>query len=112
MSAEEFWHGDPRLAVAYRDAEQIRRDNRDTNQWLQGRYVYEALLAASPAFREISKGINHPYPPKPLMFDETAGMTEEEKQKLVMDKNKAAFTEMMVRWNKKFEEERAEEADG
>ena len=105
MSADEFWHGNPRLAEAYREAEEIRRDNRDLSQWLEGRYVYEALLAASPAFREISKGINHPYPAKPLLFDEEAGLTEEQKQKRAMEKNKATFLEMMTRVNQKFENE-------
>lgn len=106
MSAEEFWHGDPNLAIAYREAEKIRRDNRDLSQWQQGRYVFEALLAASPAFREISKGINHPYPPKPLMFDEESYLSEEEKQKLAMDKNKNTFLEMMYAANRKLEDEK------
>jgi hypothetical protein len=46
MSAEEFWHGDPRLAASYREAERIRRDNRSLAEWREGAYVYRAVVAA------------------------------------------------------------------
>ena len=105
MSSEEFWHGDPRLARAYREAERIRRDNRYLAEWRYGVYVYEALLTASPAFREISKGVKHEYPKEPL-FSATPPkeMSQEEKDKALMEKNKAVFMAMAEKLNAEFAE--------
>ena len=66
MTPEEFWHGDPRLAVAYREAARVRQDNRYVDEWRAGIYVLQALIAAAPAFREFSKGKEVEYPSKPL----------------------------------------------
>lgn len=49
MPQEEFWHGPPRLAVAYREAYAIRRDNEHLSEWRLGLYFRDALLNASPA---------------------------------------------------------------
>ncbi|MEC4272963.1 hypothetical protein VJ923_07315 [Adlercreutzia sp. R25] len=76
MSAEEFWHGDFRLAGAYREADRIRRDNRYAAEWRAGVYMFEALLTASPAFRELSGGIDHEYPPEPIFSAMTAAERE------------------------------------
>lgn len=52
MTAREFWDGEPRLAVAYREAEKIRQEREDAAAWLQGMYVYEAVCCASPLFHD------------------------------------------------------------
>lgn len=108
MSAEEFWNGEPKLAKAYREAEKIKRENRYLAEWRAGAYVFEALCAASPAFRELSKGIEHEYPSSPI-FSTTSQkvLTEEEKNKAQMDKNKAAFLVMAEKFNAKLAEKRA-----
>ncbi len=83
MSAEEFWHGDFRLAGAYRKAEEIRRENRYAAEWRAGVYTFEALLTASPAFRELTRGLDHEYPERPIFSTvpgKTRGKTEEERQ--------------------------------
>lgn len=108
MSAEEFWNGEPKLAEAYREAEKIRRENRYLAEWRAGVYVFEALCAASPAFRELSKGVEHEYPSSPIFsVSSHAVMTEEEKNKARMDKNKAAFLAMAEKLNAKLVEKRA-----
>lgn len=43
MSAEEFWHGDPWLAKAYRKAHELKRQADNQRLWLQGFYVYDAF---------------------------------------------------------------------
>ena len=112
MSSEEFWHGDPKLAIAYREAERIKRDNRYLAEWRAGVYVFEALLTASPAFREISKGIDHQYPTKPI-FSATPEkeMTEEDREKAQMEKNKAAFMAMAEKLNAELAERKAEQGE-
>ena len=112
MSSEEFWHGQPKLATAYREAERIRRDNRYLSEWRAGVYVYEALLTASPAFREISKGINHDYPQKPLFSSvPEKGPSEEDKMKDQMEKNKAAFMAMAEKLNAELAERQAAQGE-
>jgi hypothetical protein len=108
MTAEEFWHGDPRLAPAYREAYRIRFDNRRWAEWRVGAYVREALLAASPAFRELSKGIDHAYPELPF-GGETPEEREERKRREQMELNIQRFREMAAKANQKLAERRAEE---
>lgn len=50
MSAEEYWHGDPCIYAAYREAEVFRQERNNYESWLQGRYIYEALQATFAAF--------------------------------------------------------------
>lgn len=112
MSSEEFWHGKPKLAVAYREAERIKRENRYFEEWRAGVYVYEALLTASPAFREVSKGIDHQYPTRPIFSSAPEKeMTEEEKNKAQMEKNKAAFMAMAEKLNAELAERQAEQGE-
>ena len=102
MSSEEFWHGNPKLAVAYREAERIRRDNRYLAEWRAGVYVFEALLSASPAFREISKGVEHSYPKEPLFSTTAKAVSEEDREKAEMERKKDAFMAMVAKVNAKF----------
>lgn len=55
MTWDEFWHGDPRMAEAYREADRLRTRKRDQELWLQGRYVYDAMIAAAPLYQTFSK---------------------------------------------------------
>ena len=77
MSPDEFWHGDPKLAVAYRQAERIRRENRYIAEWRAGVYVGKAVDAV------LSKEAE--YPPEPLfsiMRDDDAAREERERAKM------------------------------
>ena len=51
MTPAQFWEESPYLAVAYRDAYKLRREEQNEQAWLQGLYVYDALaVALSNAF--------------------------------------------------------------
>lgn len=50
MSYHEFWHCSPALTRAYYKAEQLRTQRESEYQWLQGRYIYDALCAALSNF--------------------------------------------------------------
>lgn len=104
MSAEEFWHGKPKLAVAYREAERIRRDNRYHSEWRAGIYVFEALKAAAPAYHELTKGVEHDYPTEPVFSTSAKAVSEEDRNRAVMEKGKAAFMEMANKVNAKLAE--------
>lgn len=102
MSNDEFWHGDVRLAIAYREKYRLELERRDQQQWASGYYTFQALMAASPAFREISKGPDYHYPKHPLF---AAKLSEEEikaeQDREQMNKIRAAFEAMAARANEK-----------
>lgn len=73
MTYELFWEGDVTLPKLYRKAEKMRQEQQlnDINfkAWLQGRYIYDALIFASPLMRtSFGKGIvkAHEYHNKPI----------------------------------------------
>ena len=53
MTYEQFWHGDPWLAKAYREAYVERRKAENNRDWFSGRYFFDALsISLSNAFRK------------------------------------------------------------
>lgn len=98
MSAEEFWHGEPRLAVSYREAEKLKREIRYMAEWRAGYYVYRAVAA------NLNKEAE--YPSEPLfsnMLDDE--LVREEKEKAEMEKMMAMFTARAASINKKLAEQ-------
>ena len=67
MSYEQFWDCDCWLTKDYRDAHQLRLKRDNDQAWLIGRYVYDAVCAASPLLHALAKrGTEaHPYLEKP-----------------------------------------------
>lgn len=50
MSYDDFWHGDVRMAVAYRKAHRIKKQMKSAEQYMMGMYVYYAVCAAHPLY--------------------------------------------------------------
>ena len=112
MTYDQFWNQDVCLVKAYREADKIKRDLRNQDMWLQGAYIYEAILDAAPVLRfSFSKK-----PPKPIPYLDqpidihVGGRKQEEKHEKPLsveeksDKKAKAMMEMfMVSINKKFE---------
>ena len=46
MTYHEYWDGDSMMAKYFREAEERKRERENYNAWLQGVYIYEALLDA------------------------------------------------------------------
>lgn len=67
MTAEQYWDGDASLTRAYREAEALRAERRNQELWLQGMYIYEAVLDASPILRSFAPAGTRPepYPSEP-----------------------------------------------
>lgn len=55
MSPTEYWDGEPELATQYREAFDIKRSMRNQELWLQGMYIYEAILDASPILHPFAR---------------------------------------------------------
>ena len=96
MSAEEFWEGDPRLVVAYRKAERVKRENRYVAEWRAGLYVGKAVGAVL--------GKEAEYPEEPLfscMRDDDA--VREQRERAKMERMMALFGAMAASANRRLD---------
>ena len=59
LSWDEYWNGDPEMLAATRKAFHLQTLHQNRTMWLQGLYIYEALLDASPVYHDFAK---HPKP--------------------------------------------------
>ena len=71
MSYQEFWYEDCWIANYYLKAYTIKKDQINEQLWLQGMYVFEAILCASPVLHAFSKKGTKPLPyaEKPFLMD-------------------------------------------
>ena len=111
MTYEQFWDGDVELVKYYRQSWKLKQQIKNQDYWLQGAYVYEAVLRASPILNPFAKKGTKPVPYLEQPYDLTRKSGEQgpEPKKLLEQKksdNKAkAIMEMwMLSVNKKFEE--------
>lgn len=108
MTAEQYWDGDPTLARYYRKADEIRKERRNEELWLQGMYIYEALCDVSPVLHAFAKkGTKpQPYSERPYAINEKQHeRIEEEKERKVAEKGKRFMEAFMASTNKRFEGE-------
>lgn len=108
MSYDEFWNQDVELAKFYRQAWNIKQDIKNHELWLQGAYIYEAILCASPVLHDFAKKGTKPVPypdsPYELRPNKKDKKTEKTEKEQKSDKKAKAIMEMwMVAVNKKFE---------
>ena len=104
MSYEDYWDGDCTMVKYYREKGKLDRERRNFELWLQGAYIYEALLCVCPAYDSFSKHRTpQPYRDRPLPLTETeAEVQEAEREKAKMEQNKQAMKEAAERFNKRF----------
>lgn len=75
MSYADFWDGDAEIAKYYREKYRSEMERKNTEMWLQGAYIYEAILDAMPAFNFFGKQR------KPVPYrDEPMPLTGQEKK--------------------------------
>ena len=95
MTAEQFWSGDPYLAVSYRKLHKLRIQQQNEILWLQGLYNLDALsVALNNSFsKRKAKYIEQPFQIFPKTEDEKKREIEETRKKLVerLDAWKKAF---------------------
>lgn len=80
MSYDEYWHGDAYVVKFYKEAHRLKLQAQDENNWMQGMYVYEAILDCSPILHAFSKKGTKPlqYAEKPYLLDRLREKTKEE----------------------------------
>ena len=106
MTPEQYWDGDPTLAKYYRKADELNRQRKNQELWLQGMYIYEALCDVAPIFHAFAKKGTKaaPYPDHPYSL--TAKERESERElleKRERDKAKRYMEAQMARLNKRFQ---------
>lgn len=110
MPQDEYWNGDCELVKYYRKADEIRRRERNMELWLQGMYIYEALLDVSPLMRAFVKNpkpqeySKEPYP----MTDRERKAREERDAKREAEKTREAIMRQMLAINKSRAEEKTD----
>ena len=62
MTRAEYWYGAAELTKVYRKAYELQRERANHDLWLQGLYIYEALIDASPLYHDFIKGKPKPIP--------------------------------------------------
>lgn len=98
MTSAEFWEQDPALALAYRKAHRLRFEERNHLAWLQGRYIYDALCAASPLFHDLAKRGTKatPYYEEPIKFYHSEQERLEDEKEKLRQQTIAYFTRLIT----------------
>ena len=98
MTPDQYWDGDPTLAKYYRQADEIRLERKNQELWLQGMYVYEAILDVAPVLHAFAKkGTKpRPYSEQPYAITDKMRREEEEaKEKRNFEKGMARMKALM-----------------
>lgn len=102
MTDTQFWDGDCRLAEYYRKAEELKMSRRNYELWLQGRYVYEAILGVAPVLHAFAKRTARPVPyldePFPITAKDVKERQEREERKR-QEEVRAKMEAFMARHN-------------
>ena len=109
MTYDQFWNDNPLLVKFYRKADEMKRDRRNQELWLQGMYIYEALCDVSPILHAFAKKgtkpapyTDHPYP----LSDKQVKEVKRDKERETFDKGKRLMEAFMLSNNKRFKEVR------
>lgn len=98
MTPEQFWDGDVDLVKAYRKAYEYKKQEWNVQAYLNGMYVYDALLRVSPILHAFAKKGTKPIPyrDKPIEI-----YTNHEQQKKVeVNKSRDMQLRMVERFKK------------
>lgn len=105
MSLDEYWRGKPEYARYYREANKLKKKERNFNAWVQGLYVYHANCASSPMFRDLVKDHTpQKYLAEPFDFLPKTKQEEEAKEEAQDLENEAKILDWVSRTNRLFAE--------
>ena len=85
MPYDLFWNGDPTLVRVYREAHELRNEQRNQEMWVQGLYNYKAFKTVIEAFSYGMSGGSgskpSDYPTEPIPFTENERKANVERNK-------------------------------
>lgn len=85
MTYDEFWNCNTKVHKAYRDAWEQKKQFGNWERWMQGAYIYDALLRVAPVMRaafsktRVEPG-KYPEEPYPLSQKEATNREEAKRQ--------------------------------
>lgn len=93
MTYEEYWNGDIEMPRYYLRAYKQRQDDLNFWAWMQGAYVYEAVMRLVPAINPFSgqKTI-------PGYIEDPFPLTEAQREKIQKRKEREAFEKFRAGW--------------
>ncbi len=81
MTYDQYWNDDCRLTEYYRKAHELQNKRRNQELWLQGAYIYEALLDVAPVLQFRKKNAKPtPYPEEPFPLTEKEVQEKKERE--------------------------------
>ena len=96
MSYDEFWNMRPSLAKSYREAMKIQKQQVNERLWLQGHYIYNALLCVAPVMRASLSG----KPVQPGQYpDKPYSLTREEMEEEQVRRERLTFEKGLAKLN-------------
>lgn len=108
MSYHDYWDGAADMVKYYREAEEINKEKRNSDLWLQAAYIYEAILDASPVLNPLMKK-HKPFPfrSEPIPITHKGNKEAEERQKRKrLENGKEAMKAMMAAINERFKKKK------
>ena len=106
MTYDQYWNDDCMLTKYYREAEELRKERVNQEMWLQGMYVYDAVIRIAPILHAFAKKGTKPMPyvsePYPIN-KKTVEDAEERKAKATSQKGLRFMEAIMAQNNKRFE---------
>lgn len=88
MTESQYWDGDCLLVKYYRKKDELEQDRLNEQLWMQGLYVYEAIIRLAPALVPFAKNPNiEKYLEKP--FPRTSSAMENEKEQEAAEARRA-----------------------
>lgn len=107
MTEEQYWDKDAMLVKYYRKAEKLNYQRINEQAWLQGMYIYDALLRVAPVLHAFAKKGTKPRPYVEEAYPIDEQKIEEikrKKEKLNANKALRYMEAYMVGNNRKFKE--------
>lgn len=109
VSFDEFWNGDY-TQLKYRiEANRLMLKERNREMWIQGMYVYDAVMTAMYNANR-GKKPQKEYMDKPIRITKQSEEEEEEEAKNILEQFKASLSVMTGRLERR-EKDRAKEAE-
>ena len=106
MTYDQYWNEDCTLVKYYRQADRIKRERKNQDAWLQGMYIYDAMLRVSPILRAFAKQGTKPEPYVEEAYPISSVAVKERNEKKERENSEKALRYMqafMVANNKRFE---------
>lgn len=109
MTEQQYFDSDSCLVIYYRQADKIRKQRKNEFAWLQGMYIYDAILKTSPALKAIGGSDPIPYREEPYPITQEEIENAEEKRRLAkFEEKKAEMIAKAAAINRNFKEKDGE----